>query len=289
MAEQERQKSAAQKVSDAERFRYIGFDVFPGQPKDLFSSSAEKTKLVEAVVAKRSKGEITREQCTLLEERLSARDRIVLAAACVLILLSLFTPWYSAYNEVVQETPASLSGESPAVAGISDTSGLATAGQAAGGTGEEMIHGMKSRKKVIREYSRLSGIGSLVSIGSVGSRVFTSGFILMLTGLILLFYTLACIIMPIYTLRGIFGAKGDPDQVALKLKKMLRRCWIPVVLFAAVTFFSFLGADYGFDAASLYDSLGNGYSVAIFLNALSWGMLVSLGGFILLAVKGVEI
>jgi hypothetical protein len=314
MPDEKDKKGVDQKVSESQRFRYIGFEVFPGKPKDLFKSEQEKSKLVETVVAKRSKGDIIREECTLLEERVSTRDRFVLAFAGLLILAALFVPWYAAYNEIVQEAPQETTQLIPSDttlsgAGKTDTAlGMtgnrpATAQTSPGGQqqegapameteksgSEEIIRGTISRKKIFREYSRLSGIGGILSLGSVGSRVFSSGFVLILTGIIFLVYTLLCVALPIYTLYGLFGVKGDPDGRALKLKKILRLSWIPVVLFALALIISFFGADYSFDASTFYTSLGAGYSVGVFLSSLSWGIIMSLCAFILIAAKGIEI
>ena len=46
--------SPAGRVSDAQRFRYIGFEVFPGKPKDLFKSDAERQQYIDRDRAARS-------------------------------------------------------------------------------------------------------------------------------------------------------------------------------------------------------------------------------------------
>ena len=185
MPEDENKKSAAHRVPDSQRFRYIGFEVFPGKPRDLFKSEAEKSKLVETVVARRNKGELIREDCTLFEERVSARDRFVLAAACVVIVAALFFPWYSAYNEIVEEVVATPVSEMPfdsavtaaaegdsalmAAGGNLDTTALAVTDEPAetptatweqteiastlteaSSSSEEGMHGFKARKKIYR-------------------------------------------------------------------------------------------------------------------------------------------
>lgn len=324
MPDEENKKSEGNRVSDSDRFKYIGFEVFPRKPKDLFKSDAEKAKLVDAVVAKRSRGEVIREECTLFEERISVSDRLILAVASLVILLTLFIPWYSAYNEAAEEVvaaPASemqfdstvaataegdvalmAAGDNPdttAIAAMEEPteSPIATEEQTdtdsamieVGSPSEEVIHGLKTRKKISREYSRLSGIGALLALGSIGSYVFSSGFILVLIAVILVLYTLLCVGLPIYTLYGVYGMKGSADERALKLKRILRFNWIPVVLFAAVFVFSFIGADYSFEAAAFYSSLGASYGIGVFLNSLSWGIFVSLCAFLLVAAKGIEI
>ncbi|MFQ6008025.1 MAG: hypothetical protein ACE5K8_03650 [Candidatus Zixiibacteriota bacterium] len=314
MPDKDNKKSAEQKVTESQRFKYIGFEVFPGKPKDLFKSDEERSKLVKAVVAKRSSGQIIREECILLEERVSPLDRVVLAITCVLIVATLFIPWYTAYNEIIEESVEGTSQVVPSDSSLTSAKEGDTALSAsseslavvdatpssAGGEGtsaevedasraEEIIHGVITRKKIHREYSRLSGIGAIIALGSVGPYIFSSGSVLALTGIIFLVYTLLCLALPIYTLYGVFGLKGDPDERALKLKKIARLCWIPVALFVLALIISFVGSDYGFDATTLYGSLGSGYGIGVFLSTLSWGIFISLCGFILLAAKGIEI
>jgi hypothetical protein len=324
MPDEENKKSAGNRVSDSDRFKYIGFEVFPGKPKDLFKSDEEKAKLIDAVVAKRSRGEVIREECTLFEERVSVSDRLILAVACLAILATLFIPWYSAYNEIVEEVVAvpvsempfdsavtaaaegdsalMAAGESPDTAALAATdepteTPTATEEQAetdsalieVSSPSEEVIHGLKARKKIYREYSRLSGFGAFLALGSVGAYVFSSGFVLVLIAIILMFYTLLCVALPIYTLYGVYGMKGSADERALKLKRILRFNWIPVVLIVAAFVFSFIGADYSFDAAAFYSSLGASFGIGAFLNSLSWGIFVSLCAFLLVAAKGIEI
>jgi hypothetical protein len=148
MPDEKDKKGVDQKVSESQRFRYIGFEVFPGKPKDLFKSEQEKSKLVETVVAKRSKGDIIREECTLLEERVSTRDRFVLAFAGLLILAALFVPWYAAYNEIVQEAPQETTQLIP-----SDTtlSGAGKTDTALGMTGRKVPPQWKRKKADLRK------------------------------------------------------------------------------------------------------------------------------------------
>ncbi len=310
MSDKFQKTPASSKISEKERWKYIGFDVFPGEPKDLFQSEDEKKKLVEGVRARLAHHEHLRTDCTLLEERVSASDRMFLAIASVVVVLALFLPWYSVYNEIVETgkpaqsliettslvgtaetaTAGATSEVSPAVPGVTDT-GLAAAVEPAGGAEigtEELITTVSARKKIHREYEKLSGLGGIISIGSV-AKVFSSGLSLLLSGFLFIVFTLLCIALPIYNLYGIYGTKGNPDVIALKLKKMLRLNWIPLLVYVVCLGLSFLGGEYSFDAAKTFTSLGAGYSPLAYFGTLSWGVYVSLAGFILCAAKGVEI
>lgn len=322
MAAEGKKGQQGKKITDDQRFRYIGFDVFPGKPKDLFKSDAEKTKHENAVKAKREKGDIIRDECTLLEPRVSLLDRVVLTIACVMIIGTLFIPWFSLYNEVVEETitPASTESmmDSTALTASTDSLGAMANGMgnaaasvidsaaalvATAGTetptqvndplnetsSEEVLHGYVAKKKFTKHYANLPGYGIVTSIGSVGGYVFSSGIILILTGIFFIVYFVLSVLLPLYTLYGVYGLKGNEDQKALVLKKLLKFNWIPVLLFVGAMFLSFLGGSYGFNSADFFTSLGSSYGPGIFLGSLSYGIVVSLGAYILIAIKGVEI
>ena len=309
------------KISEGQRFKYVGFEVHPGRIKNQFKSEAEKKSFIERLRMKReNKGPlgVLRDDCTLLEPRVSTSDRIVLAIACVMMVFALFLPWYSAHNEDIEETQVKVAAEVPdsTIASdslVTDSAALAVIGgegvdesgvgvaatelakEEGGNAGytdapkEEVLHGYVARKKITKNYTRLTGLGSLAALGSVGRPVFSSGIILVLTGLILLIMTLASILLPAYTLFGLFGLKGTADQQALKLKSILKLNWLPLMVFTVALMASFVGANYGFDAVSLYSSLGQSYGPGAFIESLSWGVFVTLGASILLAVKGIEI
>lgn len=326
MAADEKKGVPKKQITEQERMRYIGFDVFPGTPKDLFKSEAEKSKFVDAVLDKRNSGEIIREQCTLLEERVSSFDRIVLLVASFAMIVAFFLPWFSAYNEIVEEPTAKVMShpaavvDSVALLAGGDSLGMAAGGvvdsaallgqtaeaepvaevaervSETGGTstlneeGEEVLHSYVARKKITREYTKLSGLGVFTSIGALGSAVFSSGFILMLTGVLVIVWVLSCLLIPVYNVYGMFALKGDVDQKALALKKILRYNWLPLAFFVATFILSFFGASYGFDnPQEIFTSLGTGYGVGVYFDSLSYGMLIGLCASILIAVKGVEI
>lgn len=296
----------ARRIGDSERFRYIGFEVFPGKPKDLFKSDAERDQIVERMKERRKKGETTREHNTLLEERVSFGERIVLAVACLIMLGSLFLPWYSAYTEVVSESAQPVE-ESAVMTPEADSLALALAAEALGqqpaagadtaaaaapvqeaSSSEEVIHGAVARKRVVKETTTLNWFGALGALGAVGKYLFSSG-VLAVSAILMLLYQVLVLVLPLLTLYLLFGVKEKGDQLALKLKRTLKFNWAPVILFLAVFILSFFGGEYSFDAASMFDSLGTSYGIAAFANAVSWGAFVSLAMFIMIAAKSIEI
>lgn len=291
-------------ITEEQRFKFIGFDVFPGKPKDLFKSTAEKEKLINSIIERREKGDTLRDDCTLLEERVSFSDRLVLTIASIVIFASLFLPWFSAYNEFVEESNTSASEQTTLIDSFQITPEgdtipvLATTNVAEPPPealnpniqGEEILSSYVARKKFRKEFSTLSGLGMFVALGSVGSYIFSSGFILILTGLLFLIYALLSILLPVYNLYGIYASKGNPDQKALALKKVLKFNWIPLGIVLFTIFLSFFGADYGFsDPESIFTSIGDSYSIGTYMTNLSYGAFISLAAFILSALKGVEI
>jgi hypothetical protein len=272
-------KNETKRISEDQRFHYIGFEVFPGKPKDLFKSDAEREKLVDQVKAKRSSGQIIRDGCTLMLERVSKGEKLVLTAACAIVLVALFMPWYSLYNEVPTAAPAGASTQSA-------SGGQTSAGESAN---EEVITMTRLQRKMTRTYANKLGIEGLIAIGTVGGAVFSSGLSLMLTGVLFFIMTLACLALPIRTLMALYGGKGDADQQALHLKKYLQYNWIPLVVFVAGLILSLFGGSYGFNAQGTFSSLGAGYSVAAYLGSLSWGFFVAVAAATLLALKGIEI
>jgi hypothetical protein len=154
---------------------------------------------------------------------------------------------------------------------------------------EEILTGHAIRRSAKKEYSRLSGIGTFTSLGSVGSAVFSSGFIMIISGVLMIIYALLCIGLPLFNLYTLFGVKGSPDDKALALKKNLRFNWLPIIILFVVIVLSFVGADYGFDTESNFTSIGNSYDVGVLLGTLSWGVFLSMTASLLVAVKGIEI
>ncbi|MCH8027563.1 MAG: hypothetical protein IID63_05505 [candidate division Zixibacteria bacterium] len=335
MTEEKKNLAARKRITEKERFSFIGFDVFPKDPKELFDSDAEKEMLLANVRARHDKHDHLRESCTLLEERVSFTDRIAVTVGAVMVFVALFLPWYSVYNEIVEDTPVAQAIEEPVVA--SDNPGEATiedgtadpaaedaseevnpateetevadvsdAGEvtASPDDGEpvyspltiideeldgELITALVAKKSIHREYARLSGIGGIISFGSTGSYLFSSGISLILTVIIFIVYTLLCLGLPAYTLYGLYGIKGSPDEQALVLKKLLRYNWLLLILFLTGFTFAFFGSEYGFDAAGAFTSLGDSYGIGAYLSVISPGVYVALAGSIICAAKGAEI
>ncbi len=327
MTEKEQENKSSNRISQEERLTFIGFEVFPKKAGNIFKDDMEKNELVNSIKDKRQHHDQIREGCTLMVERVSSYERNVLTVASAVIFIALFLPWYTLHNEFVEESNFSPE-PTPQVAvmdsteidsdGLLLTDSIKTIRDLLGSTepadttrraalaedanssrrddgkiydkdGDEILTTLVSRKKITREYESASAFGSLISLGSTGSYLFSSGIVLILTTIIMFIYTLLCIALPAYSLYGLYGLKGSEDEKALALKKIIKYNWLPIVLFLVTFVLSFLGSEYGFDSVELFTSLGTSYGPGVFLGSLSWGAFIALFGFILIAVKSGEI
>ncbi|MBU0985412.1 MAG: hypothetical protein KKA42_16175 [candidate division Zixibacteria bacterium] len=337
MADEGKKNPTGKRIAEDQRMHYIGFEVFPGKPKDLFKTKAEQQRYVDGVVKKRASGDILRDHCTLMETRVSGLERVVLTIASLVMIAALFLPWYTAYQEVVEEVavqeqaPADstllaetgadslalaavggevVSGDTPAdattgtevpvAAEPADEAVAAAEPEAQQGvrthqgarSKEEILTGHQFRKKVKKEYTRVTGIGTFGVLGLAGGHVFSSGFVLMISGLLMLLFIVLTVGLPVLNLYSLYGIKGKGDDVAMKLKKYLRLNWLPLILFVVVVFLSFIGADYGswFQAGEgVFSSFGQVYGTGVLLDTLSWGIFVVIASSVLVAVKAIEI
>lgn len=320
-----------------ERFKYIGFDVFPGKAGDIFSSEEERKTLKEKVMAsfRRSEGEV-REGCTLMEERVSGMEKVFLTVVSVLMLVSLFLPWFSGYYEIKTERLVPVTTDngavsteggdagSPAVAdsgaalaaaesdvaveeatrqeeqaveaGALADSMAATAGDSMAVAATEdpdyVPPGMRKIEDIRSEKHSLTGIGAVFSLGTFGSYVFSggNGFIISITGVLMIVFFISCLLFGIYNLYIIYGVKkATSDEYALHLKKMLKLNWYPVLLWLLMFVLSTIGGKYGFDSSNLVVQVGDAYGIGAFVGLLSYGIFIALGAFLILALKGKEI
>lgn len=251
-----------------ERFRYVGFDVYPGKIGNLFKSDDERKSLIAKVMAtfNKSEGEV-RDRCTLLEERVSKGEKMFMTVIAVLMIVSLVIPWFSGYYEIVNTKQVPI--ESAEVDSI----------------GTKPVE-MTTVTTVTHDNRSVSGLGALGYLG----QAFSGGFGLMLSGLLMLLYFLSCPILAVFNLYILHKVKKPtPDAYALYLKRMLRYNWIPVLLWLAMFLLAFLGSSYGFDTKGMVKQVGQSYGIAAFVGLSSFGIYLSLAAFLLMALKGKEI
>lgn len=310
MAEKKDSGAKPEKEFDPDkRFKYIGFEVHPGKIKDLFKTEAEKEELVKKVKAKRESGVHGREITTFDTPRIASYEKIVLTITSLVLIASLFFPWFSGYKEYVVESFENVAQEPAAVPDslglvMTDSAAVmaaetaepapATAEPAAAvepGTtakddkGFASITSQRKRQEVRREYQSTSAIASLGLLGDVMS----SGFILKITGILFLVYMVIALVGGLYNLYALYAVKGDSDTKALKLKKIMVFAWVPVGIWAVCLILSFFGAGYSFETTDTIKQLGSSYGPGAYLGVLSYGFYISLACFIMNAVKAAEI
>ncbi|PKK82745.1 MAG: hypothetical protein CVT49_12135 [candidate division Zixibacteria bacterium HGW-Zixibacteria-1] len=314
MAEKKDSGAKPDKAFDPDnRFRYIGFEVHPGKIKDLFKSEAEKEALVKEVRAKRESGMLGREKTTFDIPRIASYEKIVLTITSLVLIVSLFLPWFSGYREFVVESidttvvgeqamlPDSLGmqmTDSSALAagmiGSAEATGTQVAGRVADATASQpvkddkgfaSVSSQRKRQELRREYEKASAVGSLLLMGDVLS----SGIILKITGILFLLYMIFSLGGGLYNLYALYGLKGDMDTKALKLKKVMAYAWVPVGIWFFCLILSFFGASYSFDSTETIKQIGTSYGPGTYLSILGYGFYISLACFIMNAVKAAEI
>ncbi|MEW5922658.1 MAG: hypothetical protein AB1746_01580 [Candidatus Zixiibacteriota bacterium] len=308
MAEKKDSGAKPEKAFDPDnRFKYIGFEVHPGKIKDLFKSETEKDALVKQVKAKRESGVHGREVTTFDAPRIASYEKIVLTITSLVLIVSLFFPWFSGYKEFVVESFETVTEQPAAIAdsmGLEMTDSMAvTAGTtepvsttervaaveteqpAKDDKGFASITAQRKRQEVRREHLNTSAVGSLAFFGDVLS----SGFILKITGVLFLIYMIIALGGGLYNLYALYALKGDPDTKALKLKKVMAYAWVPVGIWLVCLILSFFGASYSFETTDTIKQFGSSYGPGAYLGILSYGFYISLACFIMNAVKAAEI
>jgi hypothetical protein len=100
MEDQEKNKRAGEAVPEDLRFKYIGFDVYPGKTKRFWKSEEEKRMHLEEVRQKSSESALAdRDHSLVRAEVFSKVDRVVLTITSFLLTVSLFLPWFSIRGE----------------------------------------------------------------------------------------------------------------------------------------------------------------------------------------------
>jgi hypothetical protein len=143
---------------------------------------------------------------------------------------------------------------------------------------------------VVNDYYSITGIGAILALGTYGSMIFSGGFILTITAILLIIYFISCLALAGLNLYLLYGAKKKTaDENILYLKKMLRLNWIPVLLWLFMLLISFIGASYGFDSTGMLKQVGSSYGIATFIGLSSFGIYITLCAFLIAALKGKEI
>ncbi len=100
MVENQNKGTSGDRSADPDlRFKYLGFEVKPGKIGNLFRSEDEKQSWIKRILEKRKSGVKLREECSLTEPRVAPYERIVLTITSLLLIFSLFLPWFSGYKE----------------------------------------------------------------------------------------------------------------------------------------------------------------------------------------------
>ncbi|MCH9030757.1 MAG: hypothetical protein IIB00_00650 [candidate division Zixibacteria bacterium] len=272
----DQKKTSQMSITDDERLRYFGFDVGPSKIGKLFDSADEEKRLVDHVREKRTQHDELRDTSNFREIRISKFERQIIIGVFALALIAFFvpiTPWFSGHVETVTEVVVETK-----LSGVADD-----------GSGFQAVQGSATRIRIDKDYYSWSGAGALMNLGSTATAVFSSGIILMITGVLFIVYILLTFGLSGFIIYSVVTAKGDDDEIALKLKKVFRYCWAPFGIWLLMMALSMIGSDYGFDTAGGLKQLGDSYGVMTFLGLVSTGFYISLAAFTMAATKSVEI
>jgi hypothetical protein len=96
MDDQNSKNKAEEEISEETRFKYIGFDIYPGKTKEFWQNEEEKKKFLEEVRQKRSQSILLERDHSLVKVKVfSSVDRLIMTITSILMVVSLFLPWFS--------------------------------------------------------------------------------------------------------------------------------------------------------------------------------------------------
>lgn len=143
---------------------------------------------------------------------------------------------------------------------------------------------------IVNDNYSMTGIGAVLKLGDYMPLVFSSGPILVITGILMLIFYICIPVLAVLNLYALYGLRGNnPDEYVLKLKKWLRYNWIPVIIWIAMFIMSFFGAAYGFNSTGMLKQVGSSYGIVTFVGLSSFGIYLVLMTFLISALKGKEI
>lgn len=93
MAQTSTTPSAGDGVKPEDRYRYIGFGVFPGKPDRFWQSDAEAKQYAEKVRAEIGESILHRDFSLLETETMSVADRWIITLSSALMFLTVALPW----------------------------------------------------------------------------------------------------------------------------------------------------------------------------------------------------
>jgi hypothetical protein len=93
---EDQKKSSGEKVSDEDRYKYIGFEIYPGETRKFWENEEEKKNYIEEIQRKKSSSSLLEREHSLIKMTLfSKTDKVVLTIASIFMALCLFLPWFS--------------------------------------------------------------------------------------------------------------------------------------------------------------------------------------------------
>jgi len=96
MEDQNQKNISAERVSDEDRFKYIGFEIYPGKTRKFWENEEEKKNYLEEIKRKKSSSSLLEREHSIIKMILfSKTDKVILTIASIFMVLSVFLPWFS--------------------------------------------------------------------------------------------------------------------------------------------------------------------------------------------------
>ncbi len=96
MEDQNQKVSSADDVPEEERYKYIGFDIYPGKMHKFWKSDEEEKKYLEEMRRRKSSSSLLEREHSIIKIVLfSKADKVILTVTSILLVVSLFLPWFS--------------------------------------------------------------------------------------------------------------------------------------------------------------------------------------------------
>jgi hypothetical protein len=96
MEDQNPKVNSTEEVSEEDRYKYIGFDIYPGKINKFWKSEEEEKKYLEEMHRRKSSTSLLEREHSLMKVVLFSRaDKVILTITSIFLVVSLFLPWFS--------------------------------------------------------------------------------------------------------------------------------------------------------------------------------------------------
>jgi len=96
MVDQNQKNNVQEEVPEETRYKYIGFEIFPGKTKEFWQSEEERRKYLDEIKQKHTESALLERDHSLVKMKVFTQmDKFILTITSLLMVVSLFLPWFS--------------------------------------------------------------------------------------------------------------------------------------------------------------------------------------------------